>query len=293
VTRAVGLVGAGRRAALVHAPGLAASPDLELAGVWTRRPAAADELAGRYGVPVFADLDHLLAACDAVCFAVPPAVQAELAVVAARAGSHLLLEAPLAWDLAGAELLAQEVDAAGVVSQVAFTWRYLEPVRDFLLASADGTHRPEHATGHLVRAVPVGRERSPWRRERSLLFDVGPHVVDLLDASLGRIIEVSSSLEASGRVELGLRHRDNGSSEAVLSFGTTIERDEAGFAFTSASGSTFVRCSAAEETADYSRMYADFAAALAVGEPGALDVHRGLHVQHVIEAAATGHLQEQ
>lgn len=293
MTRAVGLVGAGRRAALVHAPGLVACPDLELAGVWARRPAAAEELAGPHGVPAFADFDALLAACDAVCFAVPPAAQSELAATAAAAGKHLLLETPIAGDLAGAELLVQAVDAAGVVSQVAFTWRYLETVRDFLLASDEPAHQPQHATGRVVRAVPVGRERSRWRRERGLLLDVGPHVVDLLDAALGRIIEVSSTVGASGRVELRLRHQASGSSEAVLSFGTTIDRDEAGFAFTSAAGSTYLRCSAAEETADYARMYADFAAAMAVGEPTALDVRRGMHVQQVIEAAENGLLQGQ
>jgi predicted dehydrogenase len=292
VTRAVGLVGAGRRAALVHAPGLVACPDLRLTGVWARRPAAAEELAGRHGVLAFAHFEDLLTACDAVCLAVPPGAQAELGVVAAREGRHLLLEAPLAWDLAGAESLARAVDAAGVVAQVAFTWRYLETVRDFLGGVTEPAHQPQHATGRVVRAVRAGRELSPWRRERGLLHDVGPHVVDLLDTALGRIVEVSSTEAASGGVELRLRHRDNGSSETSMAFGRTVARDEAGFVFTSRAGSTYLRCSAAEETADHARMYADFAAALAAVRPPALDVHRGLHVQHVIEAATTGVLLE-
>ena len=40
---AVGLVGAGGWADLVHAPTLAAGPQTRLAGVWARRPEAAGE----------------------------------------------------------------------------------------------------------------------------------------------------------------------------------------------------------------------------------------------------------
>jgi predicted dehydrogenase len=275
----------------VHAPFLAATPALALAGVWTRRPAAAQELADRHGVPVFRHYRDLLAGCDAVCFAVPPAVQAELAEIAARAGRHVLLEAPIGWDLSGAERLAGAVAAAGVVSQVAFTWRYTGPVRGYL-ATLTSEPPPEHATGRVVRARPASRTESRWRRERNLLFDVGPHVVELLDAALGQVVAASADDDGPGRVVLRLQHLLGRSSETVLSAGTTIERDEAGFELTSAHGSTYVHCSAAEETADYAVLHADFAAAVRTGEPGELDVRRGLHVQRVIEAAGTDLLLE-
>ncbi|MBV9935452.1 MAG: Gfo/Idh/MocA family oxidoreductase, partial [Actinobacteria bacterium] len=90
----VGLVGAGPWAQFVHGPMLAAGPETRLAGVWARRPEAADELAVRFGSQAFATYDDLLDGCDAVAFAVPPMVQAELAVTAAQAGKALLLEKP-------------------------------------------------------------------------------------------------------------------------------------------------------------------------------------------------------
>ncbi|WP_410095188.1 Gfo/Idh/MocA family oxidoreductase [Streptomyces sp. wa22] len=46
-------------------------------------------------------LDALLAASDAVAFAVPPDVQAPLAVRAAEAGCHLLLDKPVATTVRG------------------------------------------------------------------------------------------------------------------------------------------------------------------------------------------------
>jgi 3-hydroxyisobutyrate dehydrogenase-like beta-hydroxyacid dehydrogenase len=62
-----------------------ASDRAELVGVWGRNPAKAEALARRFGVGGYEDLDALLGAVDAVAVAVPPDVQAELAVRAARA----------------------------------------------------------------------------------------------------------------------------------------------------------------------------------------------------------------
>ena len=67
-----------------------------------------------------------------MAFAVPPDVQAALAVRAAEAGRHLLLEKPVATTLADAERLAAAVDRAGVRSQVVLTIRYRPEVRAFL-----------------------------------------------------------------------------------------------------------------------------------------------------------------
>src|SRR6186997_828853 len=53
---AVGLIGAGPWATLVHAPVLAASPRTRLAGVWARRPEAAAELAERHGTTAYASV---------------------------------------------------------------------------------------------------------------------------------------------------------------------------------------------------------------------------------------------
>jgi predicted dehydrogenase len=85
-TTKVGLVGAGPWAAMFHAPMISGSPDATLAAVWARRPEAAAEIAQEYGASVAETFDDLLAGCDAVAFAVPPDVQADLAPRAAAAG---------------------------------------------------------------------------------------------------------------------------------------------------------------------------------------------------------------
>ena len=76
---------------------------------------------------------------DAVAFAVPPHVQAPLAVRAAQAGKHLLLEKPIALSVDDADKLVAAVEAADVASVVFFTWRFNTEIRAWLT--------DEHARG--------------------------------------------------------------------------------------------------------------------------------------------------
>jgi len=79
-----GLVGTGPWAELAHGPGLVAADGVELVRVWGRTPGRAEPLAQSLGVTAYDDYAALLADVEAVAFAVPPAVQAEMAVEAAQ-----------------------------------------------------------------------------------------------------------------------------------------------------------------------------------------------------------------
>src|ERR1700730_18762783 len=87
-----GLVGTGYWAKTTHAPALASTRGAELVAVWGRDQAAAAALAAEHGAIAHADFGTFLDSVDAVAFSVPPHVQARLAVRAAQAGEHLLLE---------------------------------------------------------------------------------------------------------------------------------------------------------------------------------------------------------
>jgi predicted dehydrogenase len=281
---AVGLVGAGPRAAGVHAPALAESPDIEFVGVWARDPSRARRLADRHGVRAFGDFGEVLESCEAVSFAVPPAVQSDLGVLAAGAGKAVLLEVPIAWDIAGAESLAEAVAAAHVVSQVAFSWRYSEGVRQFLKAEAPRQHH-QGGAGRIVRRRRD--ESSPWQLERGLLTQVGPNVVDLLDAALGTVADVDAQWLADGGIGLKMEHQGGRFSESSLDEPPGADRDVAQFEFFGPHGSVDLDCSVATGPAAYATMFAEFAAAVRAGEPHELDVSRGLHVQRAVEAADT------
>ena len=183
-----GLVGTGYWARVAHARALADTPGIEFAAVWGRNPEAAATLAGAAGATAHRDFDAFLAEIDAVAFSVPPDVQSELAVRAARAGKHLLLEKPMALSDEASDALVAAVDAAGVASVVFFTSRFQPDARAWL---EDVTAAGGWAGGHVLWLGSVYAESSPfntpWRREKGGLWDLGPHVVSLLWAILGPV----------------------------------------------------------------------------------------------------------
>ena len=105
-----GVLGTGFWAKEVHAAALAAHPD----GRARRASGAATSRRPRRSArsstsPGYGDVDELLAQVDAVAIALPPDVQAPLAERAAAAGKHLLLEKPIALDVAGADRVVDAV----------------------------------------------------------------------------------------------------------------------------------------------------------------------------------------
>lgn len=280
---AVGLVGAGPWAGMVHAPALAAGPSTRLAGVWARRPEASAELAGRHGAPSFARLEELFDACEAVAFSVPPDVQAELAARAARAGKAVLLEKPLAMDLDGARRLAGAVAEAGVASQMVFTLRYSDAARAFL----DRARGLEPFGGHgsfISSVLSGGPFATPWRLEKGALLDLGPHIVDLLDASLGRVAGVRAHGDPLGWLALTLEHEGGAVSQAAVSMAGTGELPPARVEVYGQKGHALLDWSELGDDA-FATMVGEFAAAVRDGTGHPLDAAHGLRVQEILASA--------
>jgi predicted dehydrogenase len=161
---AVGLIGAGPWARLVHAPVLVAGPETCLVGVRARRRDAAAALAEEHGARVFPDADELIAASEVVAIAVPPAVQGELAIRAARGRKPLLLEKPLAESLPVPEGVLAAIEKAGVPNLVTFTYRYPAAVRAFLEDLPDADLTGGRAC-FFSSAYLGGPFATPWRLE--------------------------------------------------------------------------------------------------------------------------------
>lgn len=284
----VGLVGAGPWAELVHAPTLAAGPDTALAGIWARRPDAAEALAARHGTKAFPTFEHLVVACEAVAFAVPPAVQAVLACTAARAGRSLLLEKPLAEDLDGARRLVDAVEESGVGSQMVLTWRYAEGVRRFVDDAASIRPfggRALFASGALLG----GRFATPWRLRHGALLDLGPHMVDLLDAALGPVVDARAHANDHGWVGLLLEHEHGPRSEVSLCATAVgdLPRPNASVFGEDGTMSVDADVITSDVFAVATREFAETVRRRG-GHP--LDARRGLHLQQVL-ATATADLR--
>ncbi len=280
----MGVAGAGPWSLLVHAPMVAAHPGTTLAAVWARRLPAAEEVAAPYGAAAHSSFDRFLEDVDAVAFAVPPDVQVDLATRAARAGKALLLEKPLALDLAGAETLVREVDAAGVATQMVLTWRYVPEVRALL--EAVGRTTPIGGRGQFLSGGFLGGMfATPWRLEHGPLLDLGPHVLDLLDAALGTIVGIRAHGDAHRWVGLLLDHEGGGSSEASLTAYSPVEPARAGVEIHTPDGILEVDTSGFSPVVT-TTIIDEFVATVRSGTPHPLDVHRGLHLQRLLAAAA-------
>ncbi len=213
-----GLVGTGHWARIAHAPALASTEGIEFAAVWGRNLTAAAELAAGYDARPHDDLDAFLAEVDGVAFAVPPDVQAPIAVRAARAGQHLLLEKPIALSEAEADDLAEAVEQGHVASIVFFTLRFQADMQAWL---ADVTGRGGWAGGastwfgsSLLESSPFN---TPWRREKGALWDLGPHVISVLWASLGPVTSVTADAGLADTTHLILHHRGGATSTVTVS----------------------------------------------------------------------------
>jgi predicted dehydrogenase len=212
-----GLVGTGYWARVTHAPALAATEGIELSAVWGRDRQAAADLAAAYAASPHHEESAFLEEVDAVAFAVPPDVQAPFAARAARAGKHLLLEKPVALAEADADDLVDAVERAGVASVVFFTHRFHPDVRAWL---AGVTARGGWAGGVAVWLGTAMNSASPyntpWRRAKGGLWDVGPHLVSLLWASLGPVTSVLADAGPAGTdVTHLILHHQGGASSAV------------------------------------------------------------------------------
>ncbi|MFJ2766456.1 Gfo/Idh/MocA family protein [Streptomyces sp. NPDC087300] len=223
----IGLVGTGPWASATHAPALAGHPDVELSGVWGRRPDAAAALAATHATTAYADVDELFAASDAVAFAVPPDVQARLAARAAAVGCHLLLDKPVATTLEAARDLAAAAERAGVASVVFFTLRFAPNTSAWVAQQAAA---PGWFTGRAdwygSFYAPDGGDpafSSPWRAGRGGLWDVGPHALSVLLPVLGDVTSVTAARGAGDTTHLILRHTGGASSTAALSLTAPVK----------------------------------------------------------------------
>jgi predicted dehydrogenase len=214
-----GVLGTGYWAQEAHASALAAHPDAELVAVWGRDPAKTDAAARRFGIAGFSDLDRLLAEVDAVAIAVPPDVQAELAVAAAATGRHLLLDKPLALSLDAADRVVAAVEEHRVASLVFFTLRFLPPVAAWTeqATATGGWHGGDGAW--LGTALQPGSPfaGSRWRQRKGALWDLGPHMLSLVLATLGPVDRVAAGTGLGDTVHLVLHHQDGASSTLALS----------------------------------------------------------------------------
>ena len=300
----VGLVGAGQWAATMHGPLHSAGAETELAGIWSASGGAAEALAAKHGVRAFTSFEELLASCEAVDFAVPPAVQAELAPRAANAGRALLLEKPLGASLQQATAVADAVRRNRVANAVVLTKRYHQRTRSFLAAATElryeaavlgvtGTylHGGFLDGGFLDAGAHAGKGTRSWRDEFGALYDLGPHLLDLMELAAGPI----DAIRAEGSkdyVSLTTFHSGGATGQACLSGSVRLPQARTTISVYSSAGSLDYTTEGMDHSECWPALRREFADAVRLGTAVTVNVERALHVQALVEVAARSALEQ-
>ncbi len=199
----VAVVGAGYFAAFHH-DGWSRIADAALTAICDRDPAKAEAAASRHGARAFTDLAAMLddVAPDLLDIAVPPAGHAAAIRAALAAGvPSIICQKPFCGDLAEAEAVVAEAEAAGALLVVHENFRFQPWYRETARQIAAGALGTPVSLGFRLRPGDGGGpdaylSRQPYFRTmpRFLVHETGVHFIDVFRFLLGEVEAVFADL---------------------------------------------------------------------------------------------------
>jgi predicted dehydrogenase len=174
-----------------HARGVSAHPDGELVAVANHREESARAFAERHGVPrVTTDWEALARdpQVDAAIVATPNALHAPQAIALLEAGTHVLVEKPMAISVAECDRMIAASASSGASLMVAHCWRFRAEVialRDRVAAGELGEIVKTRGYGVHANWGPTGWFTDPELAGGGALPDMGVHAIDTARFLLG------------------------------------------------------------------------------------------------------------
>jgi UDP-N-acetyl-2-amino-2-deoxyglucuronate dehydrogenase len=187
------------KVAHLHAKAIQSVPNARLAGVWNRTTSKAEEFASIYKTRSYSDISKMVSDTRSdlviVCTAHP--YHKEPAVEAALAGANVLVEKPLASDLADCDEIIKACKENNVKLGVISQRRWYEPVKRIKHAIDQG----KIGKPALAEVTMLGWRdkayydsdawRGSWKAEGGgVLVNQSPHQLDILLWYMGEIDEV-------------------------------------------------------------------------------------------------------
>lgn len=176
-----------------HAQAYSRHHAVDFAAVCDLDATRAATIAERYGAGrATANLASVLndPAIAAVSIATPDHAHRDVAVACARAGKHILIEKPLAINVADAEAIVIAAEQAGITLMVDFHNRVNPPMvaaRDALARGDLG--RASYVYARLSNTVAVPEDMLKWSARSSALWFLGSHMIDIVGWILGDVPE--------------------------------------------------------------------------------------------------------
>lgn len=206
-----GIIGIGKVADIAIAPGIAADGQSHLAAVCSRSLDRATAFADKHGAgAAYDDYAQMLAddSVDVVYIASPNGVHAEQGLAALKAGKHVLVDKPLALQLADAKAMVDAAAAANVLLGTGFHLRHKETTRAARDAIASGrlgdVFYAEMACGAGKGLYPYDTWRAdPQMSGGGTLLHQGVHAVDLVAHLCDQpIVEVTAMIDKPGEEDV-------------------------------------------------------------------------------------------
>jgi phthalate 4,5-cis-dihydrodiol dehydrogenase len=227
----VGIVGLGR-ATQMMLPALGACPGVRVVAGADPRLQARETFENVFGGMAYADADGLCAdpRVQAVIVATPPRFHCDIAVTAARAGKHVLVEKPMATSVAECDEMIDAAERNGVHLVVGHSLAYSPAVRAIAQAVGTGEFGPLGSILSCFYTDYLYRPRAPEELQPGIgsgvFLNQLPHVIDCLRLIAGGVIESVAAASAwvwdesrpvPGAASAFLRLRDGASATLVYS----------------------------------------------------------------------------
>jgi len=206
-SRGFGVIGTGVWGE-THVMTYSAHPGAELVCICDLNEELVRGRAEQYGAGSWTtDYEELLARddIDAVSVVTPDFLHREVAIAAAEAGKHVLLEKPMATTVADCQAMIDAAEAAGVTLMVDFHNRWnpaMWGIREKIESGELG--EPQMLTVRLNDTIYVPTQMLSWSGKSTVIWFLGSHSVDLVrwlfDDEVTRVYSVSRSkvLKARG-----------------------------------------------------------------------------------------------
>ncbi|WP_449539055.1 Gfo/Idh/MocA family protein [Ferdinandcohnia sp. Marseille-Q9671] len=207
-----GIVGSGH-IAHTHIKSILENKNAEVVAIYSRNKGTVQELGDTYNLRAFTDYQEFLttSGVDIVSILTPHGTHADLGIMAAKAGKHVVVEKPIDVSMEKTNHLIEACEKAGVTLSGIFQHRFNENVRNLKKAAENGDLGQVNfgaARTTIFRSQEYydsGKWRGTWDMDGGgPLINQGIHYIDLLLYIMGPVEEVHAycATRAHERIEV-------------------------------------------------------------------------------------------
>lgn len=213
-----------------HARIFAEMPNVECVAICDLNKTRADQFAAANHIPqVYYDHREMLAksGCDAVSIVTPDFLHTQIAVDAANAGKHMLIEKPLATTKEDVYAILEAVERNHVRVMVDMHNRFSPPFNNAKYILEEQRYgKPVNAYFRLNDTRSVATDMLKWASKSSILWFLGSHSLDTLSWMMGSRVKEVYALSSRGILDnLGVEAVDVYLSSLVFENGVIAQME--------------------------------------------------------------------